>query len=49
MEYIATRTKPKNYDSNSGYKSEGTNDTRHVVKKLSDDSQDVIKNLADDS
>jgi len=46
-EYIATRTKPENY--NSGYESEGTDDTRHVVKELSDDSRDVIKNLADDS
>jgi len=38
MEYMATRTKPENYDSDSGYESDGTDDTRHVVKELSDDS-----------
>ena len=38
MEYVATRTKPENYDSDSGYESDGTDDTRHVVKELSDDS-----------
>src|SRR5712675_2603901 len=48
-EYVATHTKPENYDSDSGYESEGTDDTQHVVKKLSDDSQHVIKNLVDDS
>src|SRR5712671_6189372 len=47
--YVATRTKPEDYSSDSGYESDGTNDTRNVVKKLSDDSRDVIKNLADDS
>jgi len=41
--------KPENYDSDSGYESDGTDDTRHVVKELSDDSRYVIKNLADDS
>jgi len=46
-EYVATRTKPENYDS--GYESEGTDDTRNVVKELSDDSRDVIKNLADNN
>jgi len=46
---VATRTKPENYDSDSGYESEGTDDTRNVVKELSDDSRHVIKNLADDS
>src|SRR5882672_8644926 len=49
MEYVATRTKPEDYGSDSGYESEGTDDTRHVVKELSDDSRDVIKDLADDS
>src|SRR5882672_5347644 len=48
-EYVATRTKPENYDSDSGYESDGTDDTRNIVKELSDDSRDVIKNLADDS
>jgi len=48
-EYVATCTKPENYSSDSGYKSEGTDDTRHVIKKLSDDSRDVIKDLADNS
>src|SRR5712672_227990 len=47
--YLATRTKPENYDSDSGYESDGTDDTRNVVKQLSDDSRHVIKNLADDS
>jgi len=42
-EYIATRTKPENYDSDSGYESEGTDDTRNIVKELSDDSRHVIK------
>src|SRR5882672_10708911 len=44
MEYVATCTKPENYDS--GYESEGTDDTRHVIKELSDDSQDILKDLA---
>jgi len=48
-EYVATRTKPEDYGSDSGYESEGTDDTRHVVKELSDDSRDVIKDLADNS
>src|SRR5712672_2582604 len=48
-EYVATCTKPENYDSDSGYESDGTDDTRNVVKELSDDSRHVIKNLADDS
>src|SRR5712672_2649022 len=48
-EYVATRTKPENYGSDSGYESDRTDDTRNVVKELSDDSRDVIKNLADDS
>src|SRR5712672_693497 len=48
-EYVATRTKPENYDSDSGYESDGADDTRNVVKELSDDSRHVIKNLADDS
>src|SRR5712675_1014077 len=47
--YVATRTKPEDYSSNSGYESEGTDDTRHVAKELSDDSRNIIKNLADDS
>src|SRR5712672_3410425 len=47
--YVATRTKPENYGSDSGYESEGNDDTRNVVKELSDDSRHVIKNLADDS
>src|SRR5712672_35847 len=47
--YVATRTKPENYSSDSGYESDGTDDTRHVVKELSDDSRHVIKNLADDN
>src|SRR5712675_1428094 len=47
--YVATCTKPENYSSDSGYESDGTNDTRHIIKELSDDSRDVIKNLADDS
>src|SRR5712671_6504001 len=46
---MATRTKPENYSSNSGYESEGTNNTQNIVKELSDDSRDVIKNVADDS
>ena len=37
-EYVATRTKPKNYGSNSGYESDGTDNTRNIVKELSDDS-----------
>jgi len=32
-----------------GYESDGTDDTRNVVKELSDDSRHVIKDLADDS
>src|SRR5882757_11425513 len=48
-EYVATHTKPKNYSPDSGYESDGTDNTRHVVKELSDNSRDVIKNLADDS
>jgi len=32
--YVATRTKPENYDSDSGYESEGTDDSRHVNKKF---------------
>jgi len=48
-EYVATRTKPENYDSDSGYESDGTDDTRNIVKELSDDSRHVIKNLADNS
>ena len=44
--YTATCMKPENYDSNSGYESEGTNDSRYVVKKLVDNSQDVLKDLA---
>src|SRR5712675_1130148 len=47
--YVATRTKPENYSSDSGYESNGTDDTRNVVKELSDDSRHVIKNLVDDS
>src|SRR5712672_4345784 len=47
--YMATRTKPENYSSDSGYESEGTNNTQNIVKELSDDSRDVIKNVADDS
>src|SRR5712672_4385198 len=47
--YMATRTKPEDYSSNSGYESDGTDDTQHIVKELSDDSRDIIKNLADDS
>ena len=46
MEYVATHTKPENYDSDSGYESDGTDDTRHVVKELRDDSQDILKDLA---
>src|SRR5882757_2151134 len=34
--YVATHTKPENYGSNSGYESEGTDDTRNIVKELSD-------------
>jgi len=44
--YVATHTKPDKYDSNSGYESSGTDDSRHVVKDLADDSQDVLKDLA---
>src|SRR5712671_5714029 len=47
--YVATCTKPEDYSSDSGYESDGTDDTRNVIKELSDDSRDVIKNLADDS
>jgi len=47
--YVATRTKPEDYGSDSGYESDETDDTQNIVKELSDDSQDVIKNLADDS
>src|SRR5712672_1545378 len=47
--YVATRTKPEDYSSDSGYESDRTDDTRYVVKELSDDSRDVIKNVADDS
>src|SRR5712671_3413993 len=47
--YVATRTKPEDYSSDSGYESEEANDTRNVVKELGDDSRDVIKNLVDDS
>ena len=36
--YVATRTKPEDYSSNSGYESDGTDDTRNIVKELSDDS-----------
>src|SRR5712672_3387280 len=45
-EYVATRTKPENYDSDSGYESDGTDDSRHVIKNLADDSRDVFKDLA---
>ena len=47
--YVATRTKPEDYSSDSGYESDETDDTRNVVKELSDDSRNVIKDLADDS
>src|SRR6266850_8140186 len=47
--YVATHTKPEDYNSDSGYESDGTDDTRNVVKELSDDSRHVIKNLADNS
>jgi len=47
--YVATRTKPEDYSSDSGYESDGTDDTRNVVKELGDDSRHVIKNLVDDS
>src|SRR5712672_3395844 len=44
--YVATRTKPKDYSSDSGYESDGTDDTRNVVKELSDDSRNILKDLA---
>jgi len=44
--YVATRTKPDKYDSDSGYESDGTDDSRHIVKNLVDDSRDVLKELA---
>src|SRR5882672_7443844 len=44
--YVATRTKPENYDSDSGYESEGTDDSRDVIKNLADDSRNVLKDLA---
>src|SRR5712672_3716053 len=44
--YVATCTKPDKYDSDSGYESSGTDNSRHVVKDLADDSRDVLKDLA---
>src|SRR5712672_194281 len=44
--YVATCTKPEDYSSDSGYESEGPDDSRHVVKNLADDSRDVLKDLA---
>src|SRR5882672_7507897 len=49
MEYVATRTKPEDYGSDSGYELEGTDDTRNIVKELSDNNRHVIKHLVDDS
>jgi len=36
--YVATCTKPENYSSDSGYESDETDNTQHIVKELSDDS-----------